>query len=149
MDIEIREPQTEKEFERYYELRWEVLRKPWNQPKGSEKDEYEEKAIHIIACINNEIIGVGRVHFNSEKEAQIRYMAVKAKYRGKGIGSLVLKELERIAKEKGAHYILLNARESVVDFYKVHGYKILEKAHTLFGCILHWKMRKKLQQLKK
>jgi predicted GNAT family N-acyltransferase len=142
MKIEIREPRTEREFENYYELRWEVLRKPWNQPKGSEKDEYEEKATHIIACINNNIIGVGRVHLNSEKEAQIRYMAIKVSYRGKGIGSLVLKELERIAKEEGANYIILNAREHVVDFYKIHGYKILEKAHTLFGCILHWKMRK-------
>jgi len=144
MKIEIRKPQTEKEFGKYYELRWEALRKPWNQPKGSEKDEYEEKATHIIACINDKIVGVGRVHFNSEKEAQIRYMAVKAKYRRKGIGSLVLTELEGIAKEKGADYISLNARENVLDFYKVHDYKILERAHTLFGSILHWKMQKKL-----
>jgi len=145
MKIDICRPQTEEEFERYYELRWEILRKPWNQPKGSEKDEYEEEATHIIACINNKIIGVGRIHMNSKEEAQIRYMAIKGRYRGKGIGGLVLKELERVAKEEGADYIILNARKNVVDFYKYHGYKILEKAHTLFGCILHWKMRKDLQ----
>lgn len=145
MEIVIREAQTEKEFDRYYKLRWEVLRRPWNQPKGSEKDEHEDKATHIIACINNKIVGVGRIHFNSEKEAQIRYMAVKARCQRKGIGSLILKELERIAKEKGADYIVLNARENVTDFYKVHGYEILEKAHTLFGSILHWRMQKKLR----
>jgi len=145
MQIVIREAQTEKEFNRYYELRWEVLRRPWNQPKGSEKDEYEDKATHIIACINNKIVGVGRVHFSSEKETQIRYMAVKARYQRKGIGSLILKELERIAIEKGADHIVLNARENVTDFYKLRGYEILEKAHSLFGSIPHWKMRKKLR----
>ena len=145
MQIVIREAQTEKEFDRYYELRWEVLRRPWNQPKGSEKDENEDKATHIIACINNKIVGVGRVHFNSEKETQIRYMAVKARYQRKGIGSLILEELERIAKEKGADHIVLNARENVTDFYKLHDYEILEQAHSLFGSIPHWKMQKKLR----
>ena len=82
---------------------------------------------------------------NSKEEAQIRFMAIKGRYRRKGIGGLVLKELERVAKEEGADYIILKARKIVVDFYKFHGYKILEKAHTLFGCILHWKMRKDLQ----
>ena len=144
MKIDIRRPQTEAEFQRYYELRWEILRKPWNQQQGSEKDEYEEEATHVIACINGRIIGVGRIHMSSKEEARIRYMAVEGNYRGKGIGGLVLKELERAAGEEGADYIILNAREIAVDFYKSHGYKVLEKAHTLFGCILHWKMRKDL-----
>ena len=61
-----------------------------------------------------------------------------------GRGKIYLKELERVAKEEGADYIILKARKIVVDFYKFHGYKILEKAHTLYGCILHWKMRKDL-----
>jgi ribosomal protein S18 acetylase RimI-like enzyme len=145
MEIVIREAQTEKDFDRYYELRWEVLRRPWNQPKGSEKDKYEDKATHVIACLNNKIVGVGRVHFSSEKEAQIRYMAVKPKYQRKGVGGLILEELERVAKEKGADYIVLNARENATNFYKTHGYEVLEKAHTLFGSISHWKMRKKLR----
>ncbi len=76
MEIEIRAPKTKKEQEEYYNLRWEILRKPWNQPKGSEKDEYENDAIHIAAFVNGKIIGVGRIHFNSKEEAQIRYMAV-------------------------------------------------------------------------
>ena len=144
MEITICEPITKQEFKKYYELRWKILRKPWKQPKGSEKDEREKDAIHIIACIDNKIVGVGRLHFNSEKEAQIRYMAVEEKYRRKGIGSLILKELEKRAKSIGAEYIVLNARENAVQFYKKHGYKTVKRTYTLFGCINHWKMQKRL-----
>jgi len=91
-----------KQFEKYYELRWEVLRKPWNQPRGSERDDMEDKAIHIMACDGNKIVGVARLHFNSIEEAQIRYMAVEEGYRMQGIGSMMLRRLEEMAKEKGA-----------------------------------------------
>ncbi len=144
--MQIREPRTKNEFQKYYDFRWRTLRKPWKQPKGSEKDELEGQSIHLMACERGELIGVGRVHFNSPKEAQIRYMVVGEGYQRKGIGTAILKELEKRAKEKGAHYIVLNARKNAVDFYKKHGYRIIGKAHTLFGTIPHYKMRKKLQK---
>lgn len=144
MEVKICEPQTKEEFKKYYDVRWLVLRKPWKQPRGSEKDECEKESIHIMACIDNEIVGVGRLHFNTEKEAQIRYMAIEEKYRRKGIGSLILKELEKRAKETGAEYIILNAREKAVNFYKKHVYKTVKRTYTLFGSINHWEMQKRL-----
>ena len=133
-----------KQFEDYYELRWRVLRKPWNQPRGSEKDELEDKSIHIMACDGDKIVGVARLHFNSKEEAQIRYMAVDENYRRRGIGSMMLQRSEEIAKERGASHIVLNARENAVGFYEKNGYKIVEKSYVLFGEIQHYKMMKKL-----
>ena len=144
MLMEVREPKTKEEFEIYYELRWKILREPWNQPKGSEKDELEDKSFHAMALIGENVVGVGRLHFNSDKEAQIRYMAVDEQQRGKGIGSLIIEYLEKVAKKKGAECIILNARENAVDFYKSHGYNIVKKSHTLFGSIEHFLMRKKI-----
>ena len=144
-DLIIREPQTEEEFEEYYHLRWEILRKPWNQPRGSEKDERERESIHIMAIYENKVVGVGRGHFNSREEGQIRYMAVEESYRNRGIGSSLLLELEKRLKERGAKYIVLNARENAVEFYRKHGYIIVGKAHTLFNSIHHFKMMKKLE----
>ena len=135
----------DKQFEEYYELRWRVLRKPWAQPRGSEKDEMENKSIHIMACNENKIVGVARLHFNSSKEAQIRYMAVDEGYRKQGLGSMMLKRLEEIAREKGASYIILNARENAVSFYEKNGYEIIEKSYVLFGEIQHYKMKKILE----
>lgn len=143
--MKVREPKTKEEYEKYYDLRWRILRKPWNQPRGSEKDELEGQGIHLIACEKGKFLGVGRVHFNSSKEAQIRYMAVEEGVQGKGVGTMILKELEKSAANKGASHITLNARESALGFYKKHGYRVVGKAHTLFGVIPHHKMRKNLQ----
>jgi ribosomal protein S18 acetylase RimI-like enzyme len=57
---------------------------------------------------------------------------------------LILTELERRAIDKGAKFIMLNSRETAVKFYEKHGYKILRQAHTLFGSIPHFEMRKEL-----
>lgn len=35
----IKSPQTRDEFFAYYDLRWQILLAPWNQPKGSEQDD--------------------------------------------------------------------------------------------------------------
>ncbi|MFN3874190.1 MAG: GNAT family N-acetyltransferase [Ignavibacterium sp.] len=138
----IKTPQTRKEFFDYYDLRWRILRAPWNQPKGSEQDELEGLAIHIIAVENDKIVGCGRAHFNSDDEAQIRYMAVENEWRGKGVGKLILDELEKRVVEKGAKKIILHARESVVKFYEKNGYIVVKPSHTLFGTIPHYLMEK-------
>lgn len=142
MEIKISQPKTKSDFEKYYDLRWRILRKPWKQPRGSEKDNFENQSVHIAAFVGDKIIGIGRLHLNSKKESQVRYMAVEHGFQGKGIGGLVLKQLEKAAKKKGAKYIILNSRETAVKFYKKYGYKIVGKADTMFGVIPHWKMKK-------
>ncbi len=143
--MELTEPHSEEEFAQYYELRWKILRHPWGQPRGSEKDEREKESIHQMAVEEGQVVGVGRGHLNTPDDAQIRYMAVKEDIRGKGIGGAILENLERKLVEFGAKTIVLNARENAVPFYKKHGYEVVGKSHTLFGEIAHKKMVKKLQ----
>jgi len=141
----ITEPSSEKDFELYYDLRWRILRKPWNQQKGSERDELEDKSIHVMICNEDRIpVGVGRAHFNSDEEAQIRFMAVEEEWQGKGIGRMILSYLEKKIKANGGKFIILNARDIAIKFYKKHGYEIVKEAHTLFDIIPHYKMRKVL-----
>ena len=42
----LRVPQTAEELESYYQFRWEMLRKPLHQPKGSERDAWDAMAHH-------------------------------------------------------------------------------------------------------
>ncbi len=142
--MKITEPKTKEDFDKYYDLRWRILRKPWDQPKGSEKDDLEDESIHLMACQGGVVCGVARAHFNSPGEAQIRYMAVDEPYRAKGIGSKLLAELEKRIKQKDGRQITLNAREIAVGFYEEHGYEIVAKAHTLYGTIEHFRMSKQL-----
>ena len=75
MEIKICSPITADEFKEYFKLRFEVLRKPWNEPEGSEKDELEESSVHVCAKYNHSIIGACRLQFVDEHKirAQIRY----------------------------------------------------------------------------
>jgi len=141
-DIEIREPRTEMEFEQYYDLRWRMLRKPWHQPQGSEKDEFEDSGIHIAAFLNGKIIGCGRGHFISSRQAQIRWMAVEDEYQGQSLGSRILKVLEEQLFKAGTTEIILKAREKAVNLYRKQGYEIFDEGELMFGEIRHYWMRK-------
>ena len=141
----IREPQTSKEFEAYYLVRYEVLRKPWNQPKGSEMDDMENHCVHAMACdTNNNILGVGRIQFNTPTEAQIRYMAVIENAQGLGIGKKLIDYLENEALKKGASKIILQSRFNAIDFYKKCGYSVKKKSYLMWGEIQHYLMEKTL-----
>ena len=139
----VRPPKTREEFEKYRDLRWRILRAPWNQPRITEQDDLEKDDFPIMVCeVDGIPIGVGRAHFISEDEAQIRSISVEPEWEGKGIGSIVLKELEKIVTEKGAKRIIIHARNNAIEFYKKKGYKEVEPSYTLFGEIEHTLMEK-------
>ena len=143
--MKIVEPSTRDEFRRYYELRWKILRAPWNQPRGSEQDEREQSSHHLmIMGDNHTVIAVGRLHFNSVRVAQIRYMAVAVDQQRKGIGTRLMAALEQRAVELGAACVVIDARESALRFYRKQGYEPQGPGHTLFNSIAHVKMRKGL-----
>lgn len=142
---DIKEPRTPQEFGAYFLLRWQILRKPWNQPKGSEVETDEDNCIHAMAMNDkNEVVGVCRLQFNTSDEAQIRFMAAREDYQGKGVGSALISYLESEARTKGANTIVLQARENALNFYLKHGYINKCKTKLLFGVIQHYLMQKKL-----
>ncbi|MFL5763281.1 MAG: GNAT family N-acetyltransferase [Bacteroidia bacterium] len=126
-------------------MRYEVLRKPWNQPPGSEKDQQEETSIHIMAVDDRQnVLGVCRLQLNSPAEAQLRFMGVKENTQGLGIGKKLIAYAEEKAKSKGASRMILQAREIAVEFYKRCGYSIVEKSFLMWGEIQHYLMKKEL-----
>ena len=147
MEITILKPTSSEEFRKYYNLRYEILRKPWGQPLGSERDEGEETSIHrmIINELTGEALAVGRLQYNSKDKAQIRYMAVSDDFQGQGLGSQIISALEDVARRNGNIWMILSARGNALQFYKNNGYEIMEKTHILFGEIQHWLMRKELE----
>jgi len=143
--IKIIEPQTDQQFEAYYLLRYEVLRKPWNQPLGSEKDEFEDTSIHAMAVNENgTVLGVCRLQYNSATEAKLRFMAVKTDTQGLGIGKKLVTYMEEKAKKNGSALMVLQARDNAVEFYKKCGYSIREKTFLLWDEIQHYLMDKEL-----
>ena len=138
----IKSPESTEEWESYLWFRWEVLRNPLGMTKESLSDSIEDKSFHLMGIdAEKNVIASGRVHFNSENEAQIRYMAVDDRFKRRGIGSEIVDKLERYATSKGAEIMVLNAREDAISFYSSLGYKEVCPYHSDTG-IPHKTMRK-------
>ena len=143
--LELRPPAYRDEWDQYFELRWRVLRAPWNQPRGSERDDLEDDSSHL--AIWNEAgvpVAAGRIHLNAPTEAQVRYMAVEPESAGSGLGSRILLGLEARARELRATRVVLNARELARPFYERHGYTVTGPAANMFGEVAHVRMFKTL-----
>lgn len=143
--LKIAKPETPEQWEEYFNLRWRILRAPWDQPRESEKDEFEGVADHVtVREQNGRLVGVGRLHMNNEDEAQIRYMATEKDCRGLGVGRAIIEKLEELARMRGVLRIVLNARDNVVSFYQHFGYFVIGPGPIMFGKIKHSKMEKRL-----
>ena len=139
----LRAPNTAEEFLQYYQLRWQILRKPWQQAQGSEQDQHEHYAIHrMITNEKAQVLAVGRLEKVTEHLGQIRYMAVAKQAQGQGLGLQIIKALEQQAVQLGITQMQLNARDTALGFYQKIGYQQQHYTHTLFGTIKHYRMVK-------
>jgi N-acetylglutamate synthase-like GNAT family acetyltransferase len=143
VQYQLRSPNSESEWKAYYQLRWQVLRAPWQQPPGSEKDQLEKTAIHrMIIDKQQRVLAIGRLHFTDNNSAQIRYMAVLPDNENRGLASKILDSLEQVAINKNRKRIFLHARENARGFYLKQGYSVVEASHTLYNSIKHYLMEK-------
>jgi N-acetylglutamate synthase-like GNAT family acetyltransferase len=139
----IRSPQSETEWTAYFQLRYAILRAPWGQVTGSEQTADEAQHQHFAYFDNaNELLGVGRLDLVDPLTTQIRFMAVADQQQGKGIGKVLMDEMESVSKEKGIQKIILHAREIALPFYQKLGYQLDAPSHLLFGEIQHFLMHK-------
>ena len=76
----------------------------------------------IVATLNDRIVAMGALKAN-----EIRHMYVKSEYQGKGIGSKIIKFLEREAYERGFPSIIVNSVDHSEGFYVENGFHLLIK----------------------
>ena len=136
---------TKTEIDGIIDLRYDILRKPWSQPKETSTDGMEESAINAYIEENGKVIACGRLQDNGSGVGQIRYMAVDANYQGKGLGKLIVIKLEDEAQKINLQTIELQARENAVEFYKSQGYIVKEASFKLWDIIQHYLMSKEIK----
>ncbi|WP_127956540.1 fatty acid biosynthesis protein FabY [Serratia microhaemolytica] len=119
----LRVPITEQELHDYYQFRWQMLRQPLHQPVGSEKDGYDALAHHqMVLDEQGTIVAIGRLYINAENEGAIRFLAVDPRYRNQGLGRLVARTLEAVARREGLKRIVCSAREDALTFFAKLGF---------------------------
>ena len=99
----LRSPTSPDERDAYFDLRWRILRRQWDQPRGSERDSKDDSAVHLLLLDSaRKPLACRRLHFNAPDEAWVRSMAVDENARGRGYGSRILERLEAKAARRGA-----------------------------------------------
>ena len=145
-------PRTPAEWAAYYQLRYAVLRQPWQQPPGSEHSPADDETgtVHALVLAATDqpaapvALAVGMLQTTGAQQGQIRFMAVAPQAAGTGLGREVVAYLEAQARALGLTEMVLHARETAVGFYQRLGYAVVEPSHTLFGVLPHFLMRRQL-----
>ncbi len=106
----------------------------------NEFDEIDNEAAHIVLYDEEEVpVATCRVFWDSSMNAYVLgRLAVIEEYRGKSIGSIMLKEAEIYVKKKGGKTIILHAQCRAVEFYKKSGFIEFGKVENDEGCPHIW-----------
>lgn len=88
-----------------------------------------EEEHRLIAEIDGQIVGIAAL---LAKNTEIRACYVAPEASRKGVGSALLREMEREATEQGLTFLELDSSVTAESFYSFHGYQILERGeHVL------------------
>lgn len=138
----IRAPENQAEWEAYFDLRYQVLRAPLNQPRGSEKHEGDASGIHFAIFEHDVIVAIARLDYPEEEIAQVRFVAVATDLHGRGLGKKIMLAVEERCKTDHKQKLILHARDYAVDFYRKMNYSLVEPSYKLFGVLQHYLMEK-------
>ena len=82
----------------------------------------------VVGLYNDKIVAYGSVvvenKVRGEVAGHIEDIVVDSEVRGKMIGVSLIKELIKVAKNKGCYRITLFCKETLVNFYSRNGFKV-------------------------
>ncbi|MFC4409471.1 GNAT family N-acetyltransferase [Chungangia koreensis] len=110
--------------ENAFSIRRRVFVEEQGVPLHLELDELDRTATHFIAYDDDKPIAAGRLRETDLKIGKVERVCVIPEYRGKHIGNLMMKEMERYAAEVGFEKIKLNAQTHAIPFYQKLNYEI-------------------------
>ena len=97
-----------------------------------EFDELDEASVSLVLYLDKEPIATGRLVKIDPSRYQIGRIAVKREYRGKQVGSYLVRFLAKKAKELGARTVIVHAQIEKRSFYARLGFKILGEGEIDF-----------------
>ena len=119
--IEVREAHDDEERRAAFALRHEVFVEEQGVPLELELDEHDATALHLVAIDDGRVVGTCRLVDGGDR-AKFGRLVVARDARGRGIGSALLAESERRARELGRARMTLTAQTSAMGLYEQAGY---------------------------
>ena len=134
----IRATKTAEQAGAYY-VRIQAMARKHQIPLNVEFDEHDTPETKYIVVIDNYLpIATCRLYTINDEQVMLGRIVVLPEYRLQGLGTLVVKESEKWAKELGYHTAIVESRDNKVHFYETMGYiadfsqKIIGDTFTCF-----------------
>ncbi len=136
--VQVRRVDSRKTLEKAYTIRTRVFVREQGVPEEIEMDRDDKRAFHFLAFAAGKAVGTARVVMH-RGTAKIGRMAVLKSYRGRGIGTKLLKRAIVMAKKQDAQKIYLHAQVTVIGFYEAMAFRCVGPVFKEAG-IPHRKM---------
>jgi putative acetyltransferase len=104
----------------------------WSPPirDGEQAQPRREGQIRLIAELDGEPVGIGAL-FPDRSELDAVYVLPSAARRG--VGTVLVREIERIAIERGVKQLHLDASLNAEPFYLAMGYEVVERGEHILN----------------
>ncbi|HVX30556.1 MAG TPA: GNAT family N-acetyltransferase, partial [Nitrolancea sp.] len=107
-----------------YLVRQEVFVEEQRLAHSVVDDPDDQLSVHVVASIDGEVVGVGRVTFIAD-DGQIAWVAVRRPMRRHGVGLAIMRQLIGVCIDEGCRIISLNAQTHALAFYERLGFRPL------------------------
>ena len=121
MIARIKQVQTIEELTQAFTIRKKVFVKEQGISEKLDFDANDHHAFHILAYDGERAIATGRL-FIEDNHGHISRIAVLKEFRGKGIGRMIIENIEKLAVEKGLNSVYLHPHDYLKTFYVDLGY---------------------------
>lgn len=104
-------------------IRTEVFQIEQKVAEELEFDGLDERAIHLLAYLENQPVGTARIRKIDDKTAKIERLSVLPKVRNKGIGKQLMVKAIEIITAQNYKNIVIHAQEYIKNLYLKLGFK--------------------------
>ena len=113
----------------------------------SEPHTEEEQLVFKVADEEGGIIAGCILNIHSWGRAVLAQLWTDERYRGRGLGSMLIRRAEQAAREKGCYYLCLGTLDFMArPLYEKHGFRVFTVTHDLPRGHVGWSMSKRLDK---
>ena len=104
-------------LEACFQIRQVVFVQEQRVEPALEFDGLDAGCVQVLASLEGEPVGTGRLRMFAE-QAKVERVAVLKAHRGTGVGRALMVALHEVARQRGVRQLMLHAQESAVPFYE-------------------------------
>lgn len=105
-------------------IRYKVFVDEQKVPAALEVDAFEDLSLHLVLYKGVEPIATARIYELTNATYKVQRVAVLKEYRTSGIGTILMKEIEKKAHIYKATKLTLGSQNTAIPFYEKLGYEI-------------------------